>query len=62
MAVKLGNDTDTIAAIVGSLSGLFYGINSFPKEWLDKLKQFNLIDSLCNRFEASIIKSGIYNG
>ena len=34
MAVNLGGDTDTVAAVTGGLAGLYYGYNSIPKEWL----------------------------
>ncbi len=37
-AVRLGADTDTIAAIAGGLAGLYYGVDSIPKGWLEKLK------------------------
>ena len=34
-AVNLGDDTDTVGAIVGGLAGLYYGIDGIPKEWID---------------------------
>lgn len=46
-AVNLGGDTDTTAAIAGSLAGVLYGLNDIPKEWLNKLKKKEYIDSLC---------------
>lgn len=33
-AVNLGEDTDTIAAIAGGLSALYYGYEAIPEEWL----------------------------
>ena len=35
--VNHGGDTDTIAAITGSLAGCLYGYDNIPKEWIDKL-------------------------
>lgn len=32
-AVRAGNDTDTVAAIAGSLLGAFYGSTSVPADW-----------------------------
>ena len=46
-AVNLGGDTDTIAAIAGSLAGALYGINNIPKEWLKILKKEKYIESMC---------------
>ena len=39
-AVNLGGDTDTIAALVGGLAGIMYGIDSIPEEWLSKMASF----------------------
>jgi ADP-ribosyl-[dinitrogen reductase] hydrolase len=36
-AVSIGNDTDTVAAIAGTMLGAAYGISSIPTEWLDVL-------------------------
>ena len=33
-AVNLGGDTDTIAAIVGGMAGVYYGINEIPENWI----------------------------
>lgn len=36
-AVRAGWDTDTVAAIAGSLLGAKYGLSAVPKEWFTKL-------------------------
>lgn len=36
-AVNLGEDTDTVAAIAGSLAGLTYGFDAIPEDWLKVL-------------------------
>lgn len=46
-AVKLGGDTDTIAAIAGGLAGALYGLDSIPREWLDALKKREYIEEMC---------------
>lgn len=37
-AVRLGHDTDTTAAIAGSLAGLRWGLAGIPVEWLSALR------------------------
>ncbi len=37
VAVNLGGDADTIGAVYGQLAGAFYGYESIPKKWLNKL-------------------------
>lgn len=49
-AVNLGGDTDTIAAITGSLAGIYYGYDSIPKNWIDTLLKKDLVDSIINKF------------
>ncbi|MFR7732946.1 MAG: ADP-ribosylglycohydrolase family protein [Collinsella sp.] len=34
-AVNLGDDTDSTAAVAGSLAGTAYGIDAIPQEWID---------------------------
>lgn len=36
-AVRAGDDTDTVAAIAGSLAGAKYGASALPKLWTDEL-------------------------
>lgn len=54
-SVNLGGDTDTIGAITGSMAGILYGYNSFPKEWINDLARKDYIIELCNKFEKSLI-------
>jgi ADP-ribosylglycohydrolase len=37
MAVNLGNDADTTAAVYGQIAGAYYGESGIPQPWLDKL-------------------------
>lgn len=37
MAANLGDDADTTAAVAGQIAGTFYGYDSIPKKWIDKL-------------------------
>lgn len=53
-AVNLGDDTDTIGAITGSLAGVIYGYECIPKRWITNLKRYKYLTSLANRFEESL--------
>ena len=53
-AVNLGGDTDTIAAITGSMSGIIYGIESFPEDWVSVLARKDYLINLAEKFELSI--------
>lgn len=46
MAVKAGGDTDTTAAIVGSLAGTYYGLDNIPSEYKDQVENFEILTSL----------------
>lgn len=52
LAVNLGEDTDTTAAVTGGLAGLLYGLESFPKEWRHGLARYDDIFELCTRFKT----------
>lgn len=47
-ATNLGGDSDTTAAIAGSLAGAIYGENQIPVEWLSRLALRNRIASLAD--------------
>ena len=48
-AVNLGSDTDTVAAIAGSMAGALYGYNAIPKEWINTLIAREYIEELCTK-------------
>ena len=52
-AVNLGDDTDTIGAITGSIAGILYP-NDIPEEWINQLARNTDIIDLANRFSESI--------
>ena len=45
-AVNLGNDTDTVGAIAGSLVGLWYGYEEMSEEWIDVIARREWIEEL----------------
>ena len=47
-AVILGEDTDMVGAIAGSLAGLLYGMENIPKDWLNTLQNKTGIESIVN--------------
>jgi ADP-ribosylglycohydrolase len=49
MAVNLGDDTDTTAAVAGGLAGLYYGFESIPEKWIQEIKRSDDIRDLCDR-------------
>ena len=49
-AVNLGDDTDTIAAITGSMVGTIYGMESIPEEWLSKVRKVEELKSIATGF------------
>ena len=53
-AVNLGDDTDTIGAITGSMSGIIYGIDNIPKKWSDKLIKKEYLLDLAGNFEKDL--------
>ena len=49
-AVRLGQDTDTNAAIVGGLAGLYWGLQSLPFNLLAGLAKRGKLEDLAERF------------
>ena len=49
-AINLGDDTDTVAAITGSIAGTMYGVDNIPKEWLRQIKKVDSLVNLCEEF------------
>ena len=53
-AVNLGEDTDTVAAITGSITGILYGSDSMPAEWLKVLARTDELVDLAKRYDEAI--------
>jgi len=54
MAVNLGDDSDTTAAVTGGLAGLYYGFESIPEKWINEIKRSNDIKDLCDRLAKAM--------
>lgn len=50
MAVNLGEDTDTVAAITGSIAGMYKQLDNIPEEWLGKIVSKQKVDALILAF------------
>jgi ADP-ribosylglycohydrolase len=51
-AVNLGDDTDTVAAVVGGLAGLYYGYDNIPAEWIGVIQKREWIEELLENIEV----------
>ena len=59
-SINLGEDTDTIGAITGSIAGIIYGYNSIPEKWLNKLKKLDYLESISTQFDNILKSSEIF--
>ena len=44
-AVRIGDDTDTVASIAGAYLGAKWGKEAIPDEWLKLLNGYRILDS-----------------
>jgi len=49
LAVNLGDDADTTAAVYGQLAGAHYGERGIPRRWRERLAQRKLIEAYADR-------------
>ena len=52
-AVNLGDDTDTVGAVVGGLAGLYYGLETIPAEWIELLPKKEWIIELAKQMKRN---------
>ncbi len=52
--INLGGDTDSNAAVAGSIAGMIYGKGEIPKEWMEALQNKELIESICEKFTFTL--------
>lgn len=56
-AVNLGGDTDTVAAVAGSLAGYVYGQggdDGIPQEWIRQLSRFEWLEGKVEKFYKTL--------
>jgi ADP-ribosylglycohydrolase len=49
-AVNLGGDTDTTGCVTGGLAGIYYGIGSISRNWMDQIARAKDIEALFEEF------------
>ncbi|PSO96820.1 MAG: hypothetical protein BRC48_05715 [Cyanobacteria bacterium QS_9_48_30] len=54
IAINLGEDTDTTAAVTGGLAGIYYGIEKIPATWVEQIARKEEIIALAKHLETSI--------
>jgi len=53
LAVNLGDDADTTAAVYGQLAGAHYGERAIPAQWRKRLAQREIIEAYADRLGAA---------
>ena len=53
LAVNLGDDADTTAAIYGQIAGAHYGLSGIPKDWVETLAKRQTIEALLAKLVAA---------
>ncbi|MHC1582370.1 MAG: ADP-ribosylglycohydrolase family protein [Candidatus Syntropharchaeia archaeon] len=48
-AISLGGDTDTIGAMTGAIAGAFYGFESIPERWRERVEGKDYIKGLAEK-------------
>ena len=54
LAVNLGDDTDTVAAVAGGLAGIIYGrggTDGIPEEWIRQIARKEWVEGIIKSFE-----------
>lgn len=59
-AVNLGDDTERIGALAGSLAGIYYGYKNIPTRWLEKIIRFEYINNLINEYNKVLKEKNLY--
>lgn len=52
-AINLGEDTDTIGALVGAASGIIYGYDYIPEEWINELARKDYLLDIFEEFSEN---------
>ena len=55
-AINLGGDTSTIGALTGGMSGIIYGYEHIPEQWLKKLKKLDNLETITKAYEQLLLE------
>ena len=58
-SINLGEDTDTVGAITGSLAGMIYGYSNIPNKWLNNIKKRDEVEKISDTFSNMIEKNNL---
>jgi len=56
LAVNLGDDTDTTAAVTGAICGAIYGVRGIPSRWVAGLARVEMVRGLGERLAARVLE------
>lgn len=56
-AVNLGSDTDTIAALTGSLAGILYGYKNIPERWISQVRNIDYVLEAAKRLSSTLLEA-----
>lgn len=62
LAVNLGDDTDTTAAVTGAICGAMYGARGIPAAWLATLVRGEMVRELAERLATKILSEAAGDG
>jgi len=55
-AVNLGEDTDTTGCVTGGLAGVYYGLKTIPKDWLNSIARKEDIGKILSQFTIKVME------
>ena len=58
-AVNLGEDTDTVGAVTGGLTGLMQGVDCIPLDWVTSIARYQYIQSTIDLFIDAVLDSNL---
>ncbi len=56
LLVNMGEDTDTVGAVFGTLAGSYYGLGGIPARWLDALQKKEMAEVVFNELWTIAVK------
>lgn len=59
LAVNLGDDTDTTAAVTGAICGAMYGTRAIPEAWVAGLVRSGMVRGLAGKLAARVLAESV---